>query len=99
MTHTEIEYLGRKGIGGIHHIVEVIDGILFCIVPPEVKNPRTKAKHIVTAVNSHDGLLEALERIAKGEGAFSMDPLKHAENCIEDMKLIANLAIAKAKEK
>ena len=41
-------------------------------------------------------LLDALTEIAKGEGAFSMDPLEHATNCIEDMKRIASEAIAEA---
>jgi len=41
-------------------------------------------------------MVEALREIAKGEGAFSRDPLKHAENCIESMKAIAGAALAKA---
>ena len=40
-------------------------------------------------------LLEALKEIAKGEGAFSLDPLTFAENTIENMKEIAQAAIAK----
>ena len=46
---------------------------------------------------SEVALLEALEEIAKGEGRFSADPLKHAENTIQDMKSIADNAIAKQK--
>ena len=42
-------------------------------------------------------LLAALEEIAKGEGAFSRDPLTHAENTIEAMQSIARAAITKAK--
>ena len=41
-------------------------------------------------------LLAALQEIAKGEGAFSLDPLTFANNTIENMKEIANTAIAKA---
>jgi hypothetical protein len=36
----------------------------------------------------------ALAEIAKGEGAFSRDPLTHATNCIESMKQIARDALA-----
>ena len=41
-------------------------------------------------------LLKALEEIAKGEGAFSRDPLTHAENVIEHAKETARAAIRKA---
>jgi hypothetical protein len=40
-------------------------------------------------------LLEALKRIALGEGRFSRDPYEHACNTIEDMKALAVTAIAK----
>lgn len=40
-------------------------------------------------------LLEVLKEIARGEGAFSRDPLEHAENCIEHAKAIAKAVIAK----
>ncbi len=43
-------------------------------------------------------MLEALEEIEKGVGAFSTDPLTHAGNTIENMKSIATEAIRKAKE-
>ena len=42
---------------------------------------------------------EALKKISKGEGRFSMDRLMHAENTIEDMKEIAQQALQKLKEK
>ena len=35
----------------------------------------------------------ALEEIAKAEGAFSIDPLKHASNTIESMAQIARTAL------
>ena len=41
-------------------------------------------------------LLEALQDIAKGEGPYSRDQLKHAENVIEQSISIAEAAIAKA---
>lgn len=37
---------------------------------------------------------EALEEIAKGEGAFSLDPLTHASNTIDSMKEIAKQALS-----
>lgn len=40
-------------------------------------------------------LLEALKEIAKGRGAYSLDPLAHASNVIEDMKALATDAIEK----
>jgi len=43
-----------------------------------------------------DDALKALKEIAKTEGAYSRDPLTHAENVIENMASIANKAIAKA---
>jgi len=56
------------------------------------------ARFIVTACNCHAGLLEALKEIAKGEGAFNRDPLTHAMNTINNLKLIANEAIQKFEE-
>jgi hypothetical protein len=38
-------------------------------------------------------LREALEEIAKGEGPYNMDPLKHAENCIKYMVQTATEAL------
>ena len=40
-------------------------------------------------------LREALAEIAKGEGRFSLDPLTHASNTIEDMIAAARAALAK----
>ncbi len=42
---------------------------------------------------------EALQEIAKGEGAFSRDPLQHAENVIEEAKKTAKAALAAAQPK
>ena len=41
-------------------------------------------------------LLEALQEIAKGEGAFSRDPLEHCYNTVDSMKSIARAAIKAA---
>lgn len=38
-------------------------------------------------------LLKTLAEIAKGEGRYDMDKLKHAGNTIEDMKKLAEQAI------
>ena len=43
---------------------------------------------------TYDELTALLERITKGSGAFSHDPLTHAENCIESMKADAVKALA-----
>jgi len=43
-------------------------------------------------------LLAALMEIAKGKGAFSMYSMTFANNTIENMKEIAEAAIANAKE-
>jgi len=40
-----------------------------------------------------DEVVKLLKEIAKGEGAYSRDVLKHAENTIENMKLLANKAL------
>jgi hypothetical protein len=46
----------------------------------------------------NEELINALQEIAKGEGAFNRDPLKHAENTIENMKTIARKALQKTRE-
>lgn len=44
----------------------------------------------------YDEMLEALKFIAEGRGAFSLDPLQHATNTINEMKEVARQVIAKA---
>jgi len=44
-------------------------------------------------------LLKALEEIAEGKGAYSLDPFEHCQNTVEDMKELAQQAIASAKER
>ncbi len=41
-------------------------------------------------------LLEALREIAKGKGAYDLDPLIHCANTVESMRSIARAAIAQA---
>jgi len=43
-------------------------------------------------------LEEALEEIAKGDGPYDMDPLKHAGNCIKNMVSIATKALCGEKK-
>lgn len=66
MTHKagEVWYNG-KGVEGVHYISLGPDALQFCAVLPGTKNSAAKIKRIVTAVNAHDRLLEALERLAK----------------------------------
>ena len=45
------------------------------------------------------GLTGALKEIMRGEGAFNLEPMRHAENCIENMKDIARAALAKLEAK
>lgn len=59
---------------------------------------REQAEANARLIASAPDLLAALEEIAKGEGAFSLDPLTHAGNTIDNMKEIARAAIEKAKE-
>ena len=40
-------------------------------------------------------MYEALQKIAEGKGAYSMDRLTHAENTIEDMKTLAQEVLAR----
>ena len=54
------------------------------------------ANEIAGLRNQNAELLAALKEIAKMEGAYSRDPLTHAENVIENLTNIANKAIAKA---
>ena len=53
----------------------------------------------VRAVNAHEEMLEALKFIAEGKGSFSMDPLQHAKNTINELKEVARQAIFKAEGK
>jgi hypothetical protein len=45
------------------------------------------------ANESRSRLREVLEEITRGEGAFNRDPLKHADNTVENMKALAREAL------
>lgn len=57
---------------------------------------REEARANAALIAAAPDMLFALREIAKGQGAYSRDPFQHACNTIEDMKEIANAAIAKA---
>jgi hypothetical protein len=50
-----------------------------------------------TARAEIERMREALQEISKKEGRFSMDPLEHASNCVEDMAQIAQEALKEDK--
>jgi hypothetical protein len=57
--------------------------------------------HYISEHPEGDGLqiaIEALTEIAKGEGRYDMDRLRHAANCIEDMQQLAKEALSKLVE-
>ena len=61
------------------------------------ENAIANARLIASAprlADEHARMKEALERIARGEGAFNRDPLKHAENVIEEHKELARALLA-----
>jgi len=43
-------------------------------------------------------MYEALKEISEGKGRYSLDPLTHASNTIDDMKEVAIKALIKAEE-
>ena len=48
---------------------------------------------VLTILHSLTVARAALRQIAKGEGAFNRNPLKHAENVIEEAKSLARAAL------
>jgi hypothetical protein len=65
-------------------------GILFV---EEAMRRARQDQDAISTMNERDRLYDAIhmqiERISRGEGAFSRDRLVHAENCIEEMKSFA----------
>lgn len=63
----------------------------------ELERLRAVRKTLGDANEEADAEIErlraALEEIAEGKGAYSMDPLEHAGNCIDDMKELARKAL------
>jgi DNA-binding MarR family transcriptional regulator len=56
--------------------------------------PNNRRRKMVYTQEEAEMMHKALKEIAKGEGRFSLDHLKHAKNTIEDMKELANQALA-----
>jgi len=50
-------------------------------------------KDMAQLTEENERLRQALAEIAKGEGAFSRDPLTHASNTIDNMKRLAEQAL------
>jgi len=73
--------------------------VCFMSTPGESPGAMQKIKANAQLISASPDMYEALKEIAKGEGRFSMDPLEHATNTIEDMVEIARAAIAKAEGK
>ena len=82
------EPTGRAGQG---------DGSLYCECDRGPFCEECWEKHHASDAKVAD-LLEALEEIAEGKGAYSLDKLTHAKNVIENLTTIAKQAMAKAKE-
>ena len=60
-----------------------------------VKDNKKTNKDLEIQTAREGELLSALKEISKGEGVYSTDKLKHAENTIENMKKIAIDALDK----
>jgi len=54
------------------------------------------ATHDTVLQDENERLREALQQIAKGEGAFSRDPLEHAESTIDEAKATARAALGES---
>ena len=61
----------------------------------EVAAKELSETHLAILKVKNAELVEALKEISEGSGRFSKDPLRHAENCIEDMKKIAIAALTR----
>ena len=62
----------------------------------EIRELRAARAEQARRAACYPDLLAALAEIAKGEGAFSRDPLVHCGNAVDSMKAIASAAIAQA---
>lgn len=76
-------------------IAEEVDGANVVNNPVYSKIP--KYRNVVESINVLKNLPEIydlLQEITEGKGRFSLDPLEHADNCIADMKGLAEKALA-----
>jgi len=60
----------------------------------------TRSENIANAclIAAAPAMYEALKEISEGKGRYSLDPLTHASNTIDDMKEVAVKALIKAEE-
>ena len=65
----------------------------------ELNEALLSAKEMAALYTRIKKLEAALREIAKGEGAFSRDPLEHASNTIDSMKGIAKTALDEGGER
>lgn len=90
--HTEGEWF----ISGSNQIVSMPSQ---CKITNRVSgwNPE-EAKANAQLIATAPEMLEVLIEISEGKGRYDLDPIQHAANCIEDMKVLAVEAIKKATE-
>ena len=60
--------------------------------------PEYKTAEVGNLLAAAPELLGALKTIVKGKGAYSMDPLEHCTNCLEDAQGVARAAIEQAEK-
>lgn len=82
-----------KGERKAHSITESVAPLM--VLRNEIESLKAENARLKS---SRDRLLEALKEISKREGAFSRDPLTHAENTIDSMAGIAEAAIKAAEQ-
>jgi len=87
MKHTETPYK-----------LEVLDSGTYLLEslaeePVAIGNNPGNGRFLLKACNNYEKLVETLTEISKGMGKFSIDPLTHASNTIDDMKGLANDAL------
>ena len=56
-------------------------------------------KQLGTQVGMIEKLRKAMEKIARGEGQFSVDHFQHCKNTVEDMKALAQQALTDTETK
>lgn len=68
-------------------------------MPPTLEDEvRAKDNQIATLKTHVNGLRAALQEISEGRGRYSLDPLTHCGNTVDDMKKLALDALEKYPE-
>lgn len=96
-------------VGDCFAISDIGKTTCIAIVPESYINAKDNAERLASCWNACQSfenpeqdikkLIEALKEISLGQGRYSLDPLTHASNTIDDMKQLANDALALAKRK